>query len=82
MMAEPIRTCLGCGSRFPKRRLRKFILDNGRIMRDSNGTGPGRSVYCCNNERCLHLFFRQRKRLSRAFRVQEDKIRFVLEDLE
>jgi predicted RNA-binding protein YlxR (DUF448 family) len=82
MKAHPIRTCLGCGKRFPKNQLMKFVLNNEMVRLESKGTGQGRSAYCCNNKNCLGVFFRQKKKLSRAFRVQDGQISFELKDWE
>ena len=80
MNAQPIRTCLGCHKRFPKSQLLKFILQEGIVVLDSKGIGQGRSVYCCNNKKCLRVFKRHNRKLSRAFRVQDCKISDELED--
>ena len=82
MKAQPIRTCLGCGKRFPKKQLMKFVLNNEMVRLESKGTRQGRSAYCCNNKNCLGVFFRQKKKLSRAFRVQDGQISFELKDWE
>jgi len=83
MKSQPVRTCLGCHKRFPKNRLLKFVVSKGRIIHDnSKGGGHGRSAYCCNNKNCLAVFFSQKKKLSRAFRVQDEQIRFDLKDWE
>ena len=82
MKAQPIRTCLGCGKRFPKNQLMKFVLNNEMVRLESKGTRQGRSAYCCNNKKCLGVFFRQKKKLSRAFRVQDGQISFELKDWE
>jgi len=79
---QPMRTCLGCQKRFPKDQLVKFVLHKGILMHDSKGTGEGRSVYCCNDKNCLGVFFKQKKKMSRAFRVQEGQISFELKDWE
>jgi predicted RNA-binding protein YlxR (DUF448 family) len=77
---QPIRTCLGCHKRFPKSQLLKFVLQEGIVVLDSKGTGQGRSAYCCNSKNCLRVFFRYRRKLSRAFRVPDCKISDELED--
>ena len=82
MKAQPIRTCLGCGKRFPKNQLMKFVLNNGIVRHESKGSGQGRSVYSCNNKKCLGVFLKQKKKLSRAFRVQDGQISFELKDWE
>jgi predicted RNA-binding protein YlxR (DUF448 family) len=82
MKSEPIRTCLACGKRFAKNQLLKFILHEGMIQHDSKGTGPGRSAYCCDNKNCRHIFAGQKRKMSRAFRVQDGQISFELKDWE
>ncbi len=82
MKALPMRTCLGCRKLFAKNQLMKFVLHQGMVVHDSKGTGQGRSAYCCNNKNCLNVFFRQKKKLSRAFRVQDGQIGFELKDWE
>ena len=52
------------------------------VRLEGKGTGQGRSAYCCNNKNCLGVFFRQKKKLSRAFRVQDGQISFELKDWE
>ena len=80
--AMPLRTCLGCNMRFPKNLLMKFIFMKGKIVHDSKGNGMGRSAYCCKNKNCLDVFVGQKKKLSRAFRVQDGQISFALKDWE
>ncbi len=82
MKTQPIRTCLGCRKKFSKDRLLKFVLDRGRIQLDKNGTAQGRSAYCCDNKNCLRILLGQKKKLSRAFRVQDGQIRVELKDWE
>jgi predicted RNA-binding protein YlxR (DUF448 family) len=80
MKMQPIRTCLGCHKRFPKNQLLKFVLQKGIVLFDSKGTGQGRSAYCCNNEDCLVVFRKHKRKLSRAFRVRDGQISVELED--
>jgi predicted RNA-binding protein YlxR (DUF448 family) len=82
MQVKAIRTCLGCHKRFPKKQLLRFVLENGKVVADYRGTGSGRGVYCCNDRHCLQDFSRQKKKLSRALRVQDCQIRFALKDWE
>ena len=79
---QPIRTCLGCGKKFSKDRLLKFVLVKGSIQQDKKGTGQGRSVYSCDNKNCLRISLGKKKKLSRAFRVQDGQIRVELKDWE
>ena len=80
MKVQPMRTCLGCDKRFPKNQLLKFVLQEGIVLLDSKRTEQGRSAYCCNNENCLLVFRRHKRKLSRAYRVQDGLISVELED--
>jgi predicted RNA-binding protein YlxR (DUF448 family) len=82
MKEQQIRTCLGCHKRFSKNQLVKFVLHQGVVIHDTKGTGQGRSAYCCNNKNCLRVFFGQKKKISRAFRVQDGLISFEMKDWE
>lgn len=80
MNSKPMRTCLGCHKRFPKDQLLKFVLQEGKIVNDSKGTGNGRSAYCCKNKSCLLGIEKHKKILFRAFRVKDCEISIELED--
>jgi predicted RNA-binding protein YlxR (DUF448 family) len=82
MKVQQMRTCLGCQKRFSKNQLLKFVLQEGTVVLDSKGTGQGRSAYCCNNKDCVRVFCRNKKKLSRAFRVPGCQISVELEDRE
>lgn len=57
----PLRTCLGCGGKFPKRRLVRFTIGpDGPVA----GNGPGRGHYLCRKAGCLDRAL-GRKGLSR-----------------
>jgi len=60
----------------------KFVLKDGTVEHDSRGNGSGRSAYCCYKKNCLGDFFRQKKKLSRAFRVKDGQIRAEMKDWE
>ena len=70
---EPVRTCLACRRRAAKELLLRFALVNGEPARDAVGTLAGRGAYCCDNATCLQRFYKDRKRLARAFRVHYKK---------
>ena len=82
MKMQQMRTCLGCQKRFPKNQLLKFVLQEGTVVLDIKGTGQGRSAYCCKNKDCVRVFCRNKKKLSRAFRVPGCQISVELEDQE
>ena len=82
MKLQPIRTCLGCRKRLPRKRLLRFVSPQGQVVPDRNKTGHGRGAYCCDDKNCLRSFFRQKKALARAFRVRDGQIRVELKDWE
>src|SRR5436309_3557848 len=50
-MAEPIRTCVGCGRKAPQRELLRFAARNGVLTPGSTLPGPG--AYTCRRLACL-----------------------------
>lgn len=72
-MAEPIRTCLGCRRRFPKRQLIRFAVSKeGHIAVDVTGKKPGRGAYVCPRLECVEAAMRV-KRLQRPLRRPVDE---------
>lgn len=59
----PLRRCLGCSRRFPKRSLLRFTLGPAGLV---TGDGPGRGYYVCRNIDCLGKALTGRN-LSRLF---------------
>jgi predicted RNA-binding protein YlxR (DUF448 family) len=50
-MAEPIRTCTGCGRKAPQRELLRFVERDGLLV---PGAGqPGRGAYTCRRLACF-----------------------------
>lgn len=49
----PIRTCVACRRKFPKKELIRFILAGEEIILDERATHPGRGAYLC--QECLPL---------------------------
>lgn len=78
IMAESIRTCLGCGKRLAKNNLLRFVLAGNEVVVDLEAKALGRGAYCCFNKECIRLFMRNKKRASRAFRVEITGFRFEL----
>lgn len=66
----PMRTCLGCGSVFPKKALVRVVrTPEGQVQMDLTGKAPGRGAYICKSQVCLEKAVKA-KRISRAFEVE------------
>jgi predicted RNA-binding protein YlxR (DUF448 family) len=69
MTNEPIRTCLGCRGRKPKRQLVRLMRASGGTVVIDSGRGAGRGAYVCADSECLERALRG-GRLTHAFRKQ------------
>src|SRR5947209_5552788 len=83
-MAEPQRTCLGCGQVRPQRELVRLALDaEGRVHPDPRRAAGGRGGYLCGPA-CVEGAVK-RKAWGRAFRakalVESEALRRELEAL-
>ncbi len=65
----PIRTCLGCGRKRPKKELVRIVLKDGALIIDERGGFPGRGAYLCPQGDCLNRLLKKRGRLSHALRA-------------
>ncbi len=62
----PIRRCVGCGERKPKKELVRVVkAPDGQISLDTTGKKPGRGAYLCPDPACLAKA-RRAKRLEHA----------------
>lgn len=62
MVAMPIRTCIGCRGKFPKKDLLRFVRDTaGNLRADPTGKLPGRGAYVCWSQACINTAFRSKK---------------------
>ncbi len=63
---QPLRTCLGCGAKRPKKELVRVVrLPSGAITLDSTGRVAGRGAYICPVADCLRSAVKGKK-LERA----------------
>ena len=63
---------MGCGRKKAKNELLRFSLNaQGRLVVDSNGIMLGRGVYCCNEQDCFNIFLKNKRKVSKALRLQE-----------
>lgn len=67
-MAEPIRTCLGCGKKQPKRAFHRVCLKISAVVADQSQTAPGRGAYLCGAG-CVRAAVKKRA-FQRAFRTK------------
>jgi predicted RNA-binding protein YlxR (DUF448 family) len=64
----PLRSCIACRDRFPKRELIRIVrTPEGSVEIDPRGKLPGRGAYICRNLRCWEDAL-QRQRLSQALK--------------
>ena len=62
MAAMPIRTCIGCRGKFPKKDLLRFVRDAaGNLQTDLTGGLPGRGAYVCQSQACINITFKSQK---------------------
>ena len=62
MAAMPIRTCIGCWGKFPKKDLLRFVRNAaGNLQTDSTGKLPGRGAYVCQSQACINITFKSQK---------------------
>lgn len=66
MKKIPLRTCMGCNNKKPKKELIRIVKNkDGIITIDETGKQEGRGAYICNNIDCLEKVVKS-KRLERA----------------
>ncbi len=54
MRKIPMRQCLGCREKFPKRELIRVVRSpEGTLSLDFKGKAPGRGAYMCGKPECL-----------------------------
>jgi predicted RNA-binding protein YlxR (DUF448 family) len=64
-MAQPVRTCAGCGRRAPQQELQRFGAVDGRL--EPGRTVPGRGVYTCRSAACFRQAL-ERRAFARVLR--------------
>ena len=71
MKKIPLRTCMGCNEKKPKKELVRIVKNkDGEIFIDKTGKADGRGAYICDNIECLEKIIKS-KRLEK---VLESKI--------
>lgn len=72
MKKIPMRTCIGCNEKKPKKELIRVVkTSDGGVFIDFSGKANGRGAYICHDCGCLEKAIKT-KRLSRAFEMPID----------
>ena len=62
MAAVPIRTCIGCRGKFPKKDLLRFVREAaGNLQTDPTSKLPGRGAYVCQSQACINITFKSQR---------------------
>ena len=70
MKKIPLRTCMGCNEKRPKKELIRIVKQkDGNVELDKTGKMEGRAAYICNNIECLDKVIKT-KRLERTLDIQ------------
>lgn len=66
MKKIPLRTCMGCNEKKPKKELIRIVRNKDEIISiDRTGKADGRGAYICDNVACLDKVVKS-KRLEKA----------------
>lgn len=66
MKKIPLRTCMGCNEKKPKKELVRIVKNkDGEIFIDKTGKADGRGAYICDSVECLEKL-KKSKRLEKA----------------
>lgn len=85
MKKIPLRTCMGCNEKKPKKELIRIVKDKeGNICVDKTGKKEGRGAYICDNINCLEKVIKT-KRLEKVLdtKISEEiynNLRSVIDD--
>jgi predicted RNA-binding protein YlxR (DUF448 family) len=76
---QPLRTCLVCRGKKPKKDLVRLVVDpaTGAVVSDAEQSLEGRGAYACRE--CMPEL-RLNKRVQRAFRKEVKELRVQLRD--
>jgi predicted RNA-binding protein YlxR (DUF448 family) len=80
----PLRTCIGCGEKKPKRELLRIVRgENNSIFYDPTGKASGRGAYICPKIECLELAIKKRA-FSHALKceISKEDLERIREELE
>ncbi|MCG9126701.1 YlxR family protein [Candidatus Poribacteria bacterium] len=67
----PIRTCIGCRSKFPQKTLIRFVCSTEkRLQIEELKKLPGRGAYLCKSKECIEKAFKEPKRINTLLHIQ------------
>lgn len=70
MKSIPLRTCMGCNEKKPKKELVRIVKNKeGQISLDKTGKAQGRGAYICESAECLEKVIKS-KRLEKVLESQ------------
>ena len=70
MKKIPLRTCMGCNEKKPKKELVRIVKNkDGEIFIDRTGKADGRGAYICDKVECLDKVIKS-KRLEKVLEIQ------------
>ena len=70
MKKIPLRTCMGCNEKKPKKELVRIVKNKeGQISLDKTGKAEGRGAYICDSVECLEKVVKS-KRLEKVLESQ------------
>lgn len=69
MKKIPLRTCMGCNEKKPKKELVRIVKNkDGEIFIDRTGKAEGRGAYICDSIECLEKVIKS-KRLEKVLEI-------------
>ena len=70
MKKIPLRTCMGCNEKKPKKELVRIVKNKeGEIFIDKTGKAEGRGAYICDSIECLEKIIKS-KRLEKVLEAK------------
>jgi predicted RNA-binding protein YlxR (DUF448 family) len=80
----PMRMCVGCNEKKPKKELIRVVKNNlNEVFIDNTGKKSGRGAYLCNDSECFNIAFKNKK-FEKTFQLEisEEVFKLLKEQLE
>ena len=66
MKKIPLRTCMGCNEKKPKKELVRVVKNkDGEIFIDRTGKADGRGAYICDSIECLEKLIKSKMKCNK-----------------